>query len=286
MVLNNKKVYLCECNVFICFIMNRFNQRTVWITGASSGIGKSCAEEFAKEGANLILTALESDLLEEVKNQCLKNGAADVYLLPFDLSNLERLDKLAENAWNVFGKIDVLYNNAGISQRASTIETEMNVIRKIMDINYFAAVMLTKNILPKMIINGGGQLAVTTSIAGKFGFPLRSAYCSSKHALYGFFETVQAEYYSQNIHVTIVCPGRVQTNISRYALEKDGTPHGQLDQGQAGGVTSEAAAKKIVRAIYKRKREILVGKKELIMVYIKRFSPALAAKMARNLKPM
>ena len=266
--------------------MGTFSQKTVWITGASSGIGKACAEEFAKEGATLILTALEEDLLEEVKIQCVKNGASAVSLLPFDLSNLEKLNELAEKAWSVFGKIDILYNNAGISQRASTVETEMKVIHKVMDLNYFAPVILTKNILPKMLTKGAGQLVVTTSIAGKFGFPLRSAYCSSKHALYGFFETIQAEYFAQNIRVTIVCPGRVQTNISRYALEKDGTPHGKLDKGQAGGVTSEAAAKQIVRAVYKQKREVFVGKKELLMVHIKRFFPALAAKMARNLKPM
>ena len=266
--------------------MNKFSQKTVWITGASSDIGKACAEEFAKEGATLILTALEEDLLEEVKTQCVKNGASDVYLLPFDLSNLGKLDELAEKAWNIFGRIDILYNNAGVSQRASTVETEMKVIHKVMDLNYFAPVILTKNILPKMLVRGAGQLVITTSIAGKFGFPLRSAYCSSKHALYGFFETIQAEYFAQNIRVTIVCPGRVQTNISRYALEKDGTPHGKLDEGQAGGVSSETAAKQIVRAVYKQKREVFVGKKELLMVYIKRFFPALAAKMARKLKPM
>ena len=266
--------------------MKKFEGKVVWITGASSGIGKACAEEFANEGAQLILTALEEDLLQVVKTQCIKNGAPAIYLLPVDLSNLEKLNELAEKAWDIFGKIDVLYNNAGISQRAATVETEMQVIHKIMNLNYFAPVVLTKKILPKMIAQGGGQLAVTTSIAGKFGFPLRSAYCSSKHALYGFFETVQAEYYQQNIRVTMVCPGRVQTNISRYALEKDGTPHGKLDQGQAGGITSEAAAQKIVRSVYKQKREVLVGGKELIMVYIKRFFPALAAKMARKLKTM
>ena len=264
--------------------MNKFNGKVVWITGASSGIGRACAEEFAKEGAKLILTDLEENFLEEVKNQCFKNGSSAVFLLPFDLSNLEKLNKLAEKAWKAFGKIDILFNNAGLSQRANTVEAEMKVFHKIMDLNYFAPVILTKTILPKMIASGKGQLVVTTSIAGKFGFPLRSAYCSSKHALYGFFETVQAEYFTQNIRVTIVCPGRVQTNISRYALEKDGTPHGKLDQGQAEGITAEAAAKKIVQAVYKQKREVLVGGKELIMVYIKRFLPAVAAKMARKLK--
>jgi len=194
------------------------------------------------------------------------------------------VESLANKALQQYGRIDILYNNAGISQRSATLETDMSVIRKIMDINYYAAVVLTKTILPQMISNGGGQLVVTSSIAGKFGFPLRSAYCSSKHALYGFFETIQAEYYNQNIHVTIVCPGRVRTNISFYALEKDGTKHGKLDAGQAGGISAEKAAKQIVNAIYYKKREILIGGKELIMTYIKRFFPNLAAKLARKLK--
>jgi short-subunit dehydrogenase len=127
---------------------------------------------------------------------------------------------------------------------------------------------------------------VTTSIAGKFGFPLRCAYSSSKHALYGFFETVQAEYFNQNIRVTIVCPGRVQTKISFYALEKNGVPHGKIDKGQAGGVTPEYAAKKIVKAVNKEKKEVLIGKKELLMVYIKRFLPSLSAKIARKIEAM
>ena len=162
----------------------------------------------------------------------------------------------------------------------------MRVINKVMDINWFAPVIMTKVILPKMIANGGGQLVVTTSINGRFGFPLRCAYSSSKHALYGFFETVQAEYYKDNIRVTIVCPGRVQTRISFYALEKDGKQHSKMDAGQAGGCTPEQAGRKIVKAVYRKKREVLVGKKELLMVYIKRFFPGLAAKIARSIDPM
>lgn len=155
-----------------------------------------------------------------------------------------------------------------------------------MAVDYFAPVILTKNILPRMIEKGGGQLVVTTSISGRFGFPLRSAYCSAKHALYGFFETVQAEYYDQNVRVTFVCPGRVRTNISFYALEKDGRQHGKLDAGQAGGTTPEYAARRIVNAVYKRKREVLIGKKELLMLYFKRFLPGLTAVLARNIKSM
>ena len=266
--------------------MKSFKDKIIWITGASSGIGEATAYTFAKEGAKLILTALETDILENVKTKALGLGASAVEILPFDLARLHELDHLADKALGKFGRIDILYNNAGISQRGNTMDTSMDVIRKIMDVNYFAPVMLTKIVLPKMVEQGGGQLVVTTSIAGKFGFPLRCAYSSSKHALYGFFETVQAEYFEQNIRVTIVCPGRVQTKISFYALEKDGSQHGKIDKGQAGGVTAEYAAKKIVKAIRKEKREVLVGKKELLMVYIKRFFPSLAAKIARNIETM
>lgn len=266
--------------------MKKFYQnKVVWITGASSGIGEACAYELSKQQAKLILTALEEDVLQKVKEKCLQLGANEVCVLAADLCQLENLERLAENAWNCFGKIDLLYNNAGISQRAKTLDTSLDVFHKIMDVNYFAPAILTKAILPKMIENGGGQLAVTTSISGKFGFPLRSAYCSSKHALYGFFETVQAEYFNDNIRVTIVCPGRVQTNISFYALEKDGKRHGKLDAGQAKGVTPEQAAKKIIRAFENKKPEILIGKSELIMVFIKRFFPNLCRKLVRKIKP-
>lgn len=265
---------------------NYFYNKVIWVTGASSGIGEACVYELAKQHAKLILTALEEDLLQQVKEKCLQFGAQEVFVLPADLSQLESLELLTEQAWNHFGSIHMIYNNAGISQRATTIDTDMSVFHKIMDINYFAPVIITKTLLPKMIANGGGQIAVTTSISGKFGFPLRSAYCSSKHALYGFFETIETEYFKDNIRVTIVCPGRVQTHISFYALEKDGNPHGKLDPGQAKGVTAEQAAKKIVYAFEKNKTEVFVGKSELMMVYIKRFFPKLCRKIARKIKAM
>lgn len=266
--------------------MENYKDKVVWITGASSGIGRETAYRFAEAGAKLILTALEEDILEQMTTECKGKGAMDAKALPFDLSRTEQLDDLAQNALSAFGHIDLLYNNAGISQRGTTIETDINVIRKIMDIDFYAPVILTKAVLPSMIENGGGQLAVTTSIAGLFGFPLRCAYSSAKHALYGFFETVAAEYHSKGIHVTIVTPGRVQTNISVNSLEKDGSRHGKMDAGQAGGITPRKASEKIFKAISKRKREALVGSSELIMAYIKRFFPGLCAKLARSIKPM
>lgn len=266
--------------------MSHFSNKVVWITGASSGIGEAVAYRFAQEGARLIVSALEADLLEQVAERCRVLGAPDARPLPCDLSQLDTLPQLADAAWNLFGHIDIFYNNAGISQRGTTVETEMHVIRKVMDIDFYAPVILTKAILPRMIAQGGGQLAVTTSIAGCFGFPMRCAYSSAKHALYGFFETVHAENYKDNIRVTIVCPGRVRTNISLHALEKDGRQHGKMDAGQAKGITPEKAARKIVRAIYRRRREVLIGSTELTMAYIKRFFPGLCARLARKVKSM
>ena len=144
---------------------------------------------------------------------------------------------------------------------------------------------IARTVLPRMLAQGGGHIAVTSSISGKFGFPLRSAYCSAKFAVYGFFETLQAEYYHRGIRVTIVCPGRVQTAISMSALDKGGKPHGQMDPGQAGGISPERAARTIVRAIDRGRREVLVGAGELTMVYIKRFFPGLCARLVRRIKP-
>lgn len=257
------------------------NNKTIWITGASSGIGEASAYQFAKEKANLILTATREDKLKEVQQKCISLGA-QCHILPYDLSDLENIDELTVKAISAFGNIDIAFLNAGISQRSKTLDTSFTVDEKIMSVNFFAPVKITKRLLPKMIENGGGTIAVTSSISGKFGFPLRSAYASSKFAVYGFFETVHAEYYNDNIRVVMVCPGRINTNISYNALEADGTKHAKMDSGQQGGMSAQKAAIKIVRAINNRKPEVLVGGKELIMVYIKRFCPSIARKLVRK----
>ena len=259
---------------------------SVWITGASSGIGEACAYRYAEEGARLVLTSSSVNRLEPVAARCRELGATEVSILPYDLTCLDGIEALTDKAWDAMKGIDIVMLNAGISQRTNVEDTSMEMVRKIMEINYFAPVAIAKCLLPKMVGRGYGKIAVTTSIAGRFGFPLRCGYSSSKFALYGFFETLQAEYYDKGIRVTIVCPGRVQINISRYALDKGGKPHGVMDPGQAGGMTAEAAARVITRAIAKEKKEVLVGRKELLMVYIKRFFPDLCATLARKIKPM
>ena len=261
-----------------------FDNKTVWITGASSGIGEACAYLFAKENANLILTSSRANALSVTLDKCLELGA-NCKILPYDLSDIDGIPALVEEAVKCFGGIDILYHNAGISQRGLAGETLFEVDKRIMDINFFAPVLISKLVLPGMLAKQCGTIAVTTSITGKFGFPLRSSYSASKHALYGYFESLQAEYYRQNIRVVMICPGRVNTSISMNALEPDGKQHGILDKGQSGGITATKAAKQIVNAIYHQKAEILIGGKELIMVYIKRLLPFLARILVRKINP-
>lgn len=260
--------------------------RIVWITGASSGIGEACAYRYAADGCKLVLTSSSRERLETVAEECRCRGASDVRVLPYDLSEPEGIKLLTREAWAAFGGIDILFCNAGISQRTRVENTPLPMVRKIMEVNFFASVSLAEAILPLMTDNGGGRIAVTTSIAGRFGFPLRCAYSASKHALYGFFETLRAENHDKGISITFVCPGRVRTNISFNALDKGGVRHGKMDPGQEGGISPEKAARTIVRAIEKRKNEVLVGRSELLMVYVKRFFPNLCTRLARKINPV
>jgi len=265
--------------------MRNYRDKIIWITGASSGIGAATAERFARDGAKLILSARNEAALKEVEESCRAAGASDVCILPADLSVLEGLEALAGRAWDAFGGIDVFLANAGISQRCYTADADLEVIRKVMDLDYYSPVILVKSLLPRMIERGGGQLACTSSIAGLFGSKQRSAYCSAKAAIRLFFETVGVEYYDQGIRTTVLIPGRVKTRISFSALERGGKAHGRMDEGQAKGISSEKAARTIYKAIAREKREQLTGGAELLMVYIKRFFPGLCFRISRALNP-
>jgi len=262
----------------------KFKDKIIWITGAASGIGEALAYQSVKYGGKLILSDIDEPGLLRVVTVC-KSSGASVLNLPLDLSSEKSIEKAVLIAMEHFGRVDVLINNGGISQRSMTWETPLEVDYKIMKINFFGAVVLTKAVLPHMMEQGGGYIAATSSITGKFGFPLRSAYAASKHATQGFFETLGIELAGRNISVTIAMPGRVQTNISLHALTGDGTPHGKMDPGQATGIPADLCARKYMDAIYKRKPEILIGGKELMMVHIRRFLPSLFYRMARKIKP-
>jgi len=254
--------------------MKNLKEKVVWITGASSGIGEALAYALAKEGAYLVLSARDADKLETVKARCLQ-VTSKCWVQPVDLTDIARLDQLVTTVLEQAGQIDVLVNNAGRSQRSLARETPLQNDRSIMEINFFSVVALTKLVLPHLLKRQSGHLVVISSVTGKFGVPMRTAYSASKHALQGFFEALRAELANENITVTIVSPGRIKTNISRNALTKDGQSYNKMDPGQANGVSAERCADRIVHAIKKDKKELFVGKKEILMVYIRRFLPAL-----------
>ncbi len=258
--------------------------KTIWITGATSGIGEALALQYATHGCNLILSARRQAELEKVAEICTNRGAK-CYVLPLDLSSINNPEALVNEALAFTGTVDILINNGGISQRGLAAQTSMEVVRRIMEVNFFGQVALSSALLTHFIKAGGGQFAVMSSIIGKFGFGLRSSYAASKHALHGYFESLAIENFKHNIHVTMICPGRILTNISLNAVNADGTNYGKLDKGQKNGIAVEVCADKIIQAIESKKPEILIGKLDLIMVYLKRFLPGVFFKKAVSLEP-
>ncbi|KPK85018.1 MAG: short-chain dehydrogenase [Bacteroides sp. SM23_62_1] len=263
----------------------KFKNKVVWITGASSGIGEALAYEFTHEGAKTILSSNEPEELEGVKKRCEEMGGESCVLF-LDLLDTPSLGEATKKAIEKYGCIDILINNGGISHRSMVHETDIDFDRRIMEIDFFSYIILTKSLLPHMLERGGGQIAVTSSLSGIFGFPLRSAYAAAKHAVKGYFETVSIELRDRNIFVTIAYPGRIRTNISLRALTKDGKPQGVMDKGLAGGLPVEKCAKIYVNAIYKKRREVLIGGRELLMAYIRRFCPRLFWRLVGRVSPV
>jgi dehydrogenase/reductase SDR family member 7B len=258
--------------------------KKVWITGAASGIGRALATDYAKRGAIPILSDRDEEGLRAAVSDCESEGVKAVFA-PFDLGNPEQIKSMVSRVLKEHPKIDILISNGGISQRSLAMETPVEIDRKILEINFFGAITLTKALLPALVAEGGGNIAVTSSMTGKFGFPLRTAYCASKHAVQGYFEALRAELHDQKVKVTIISPGRVRTNISLNAIDKEGNKHGVLDPGQAGGISPEKCARKIIRAINQNKKELWVGGSEILMIYIRIYLTPLFHILARKIKP-
>ena len=263
--------------------MQLFDGKVVWITGASSGIGEALVYAFVKRKAIVIASSNDLKALELVKLNC-DSFSENVYCVPFDLSDTNNVSQIVKEQIKTLNHIDILINLGGVSQRAEIVETPIWLDRKIMEINYFGTIALTKEVLPFMIARKSGFVLATSSISGRFGFPLRSAYSASKQALHGFFETLYLENKKYNIKSSVIIPGRVRTNISVNALNPEGKAHGKLDDGQSGGLLPEEAAQIIIKGILKNKREILVGKSELIMLFVRRYIPFLFFRIADKIK--
>ncbi|MFN8239859.1 MAG: SDR family NAD(P)-dependent oxidoreductase [Bacteroidales bacterium] len=244
--------------------MYQFKGKVVWITGASSGIGEALVNLMVSLGAHVIASSNEASELERVKNSVKGEGTIDT--ISFDLSDTTGIEKIVSEQLNKTGRIDILVNLGGISQRARIDETPLWLDRRIMEINYFGTIALTKAVLPYMIKQGSGHVLATSSIAGRFGFPLRSAYSASKQALHGFFETLHLENKKHNVKASVIIPGRVRTKISFRALDPK-VKHSEIRSGSGKGISPEKAARQILNGIKKNKREILVGSTELVMLY-------------------
>lgn len=257
------------------------NQKVVWITGASAGIGEAIAYQYAKKGFRLVISARREDALIQVKNNCI--SPKDVLVLPLDLTNSKEFNSKTQEVISHFGRIDILVNNGGISQRSLTSETSEEIDRKVMEVNYFGNIALTKAVLPQFIKQKSGHIVVVSSLTGIFGFYLRSAYAASKHALHGFYESLFLEEEKNGLKVTIVCPGFINTDISKNALVASGKSSGKMDDNQAKGMSPQECASQIVKAQQKNIREIVIGK-EKYGVMLKRFFPALFWSMLKKKK--
>ncbi len=249
-----------------------FSGKVVWITGASSGIGEALVKAFAKQGTKIILTARREQELQRVQKEAgLTNENS--FIFPLDLYHMEGFSEAVGKVKQRFGAIDILICNAGIAQRFSVIESTMEVNRQIMELNFFSVIALTKSVLPGMLEKKSGRIVVISSVMGKIGMPGSSMYCASKHALQGFFDSLRAEVYKDNIGVIVICPGYIKTNVSVNAVTAQGDAHGKMDKGQEHGMSPDKCAAGILKAVAKGKDEFFIGGKELLAVRFSRLFP-------------
>jgi NADP-dependent 3-hydroxy acid dehydrogenase YdfG len=265
-----------------------FKNQVVWITGASSGIGEALALQFASEGSRLVLSARRENELNRVRDLCIAKDLhpEQVLVIPLDVTNHDSMPAAVEKVKTTFGRIDILFNNAGISQRSRCIDTDMAVYRTIMEVDVLGQIAMTKAVLPVMLEQGSGHLAVTSSVAGKIGAPMRTGYCAAKHAMMGFFDALRAETARDGLKVTTITPGYIKTNVSLNALDGEGNEFGKVDDDIANGMDVNKCAEVILDGMRKGKPEIPVGEGfEMKALALKRFFPNLVFKKVENLTP-
>lgn len=258
----------------------KYFNKVVWLTGASSGIGEQLAYKLYACGAKLILSARNVQKLTEVAGKCNFKNAP--FILPVDLSDQSSLSGKCREAVERYGHIDFLFNIAGVAHRDYALNTEMKTDRKIMQVNYFGTIEISKFVLKEMLKKGYGHIVVTSSLSGKYGVPLLSAYSASKHALHGFFESLRAEVFKQNIKITIIIPGFIKTPITRNALKGDGRPFGEMLKVQEKGYSASECAEKILEAVGNEKEEIFIGGPERFTLILNRIFPGYFTKFIRS----
>jgi dehydrogenase/reductase SDR family member 7B len=266
-------------------VMKDFTDKIVWITGASSGIGEALAYAFSAAGARILLSSRRTDELERVKAACAHPDLARV--LPLDLLDHASFAERTAEAIGAFGHVDIMVHNGGVSSRSLVTETEMDVHRRLMEVDYFSYVALTKALLPHFTGRKSGRFVVMSSVMGKIGTPMRSAYAAAKHALHGFFDCLRAEVSPMGIGVTVLTPGYIRTNISLHALTKDGSALGQASRNIEKGLPPDEAARQILRAVGRREFETYIGKRsgEMFALLLNRWVPGALMRRAPKLMP-
>lgn len=274
---------LLSFRIFYAKLLAMVDKNAVyWITGASSGIGEALAREVYLRGGRVILSARNEEKLTAICRDW--QDAERWMILPLDMINHELMEAAAQRAWDRWEQLDVLINNAGISQRSTAIDTNYDVMKTIMDVNYMGSAWLTRCVLPYMIKQKKGAIAAVSSVAGKFATPLRSSYSASKMALQGYYDGLRAEIHNQGISVSLIIPGFVNTGISLNALEGNGKKHGVMDSNQAAGIPPEKAALIALKGIAGGKREIYMGIKPKIhlALFLSRMIPGILARIVRS----
>ena len=253
-----------------------FQDQVIWITGASSGIGEALVRSFAARGAAVVLSARREAELQRVRQQLLEEGvsAERVMVLPLDVTDYAAMPAAVQRVQDSFARIDMLINNAGISQRSFCVDTDMEVYRTLFEVDVLGQIALTKQVLPVMITQGSGRLVVTSSIAGKVGAPQRTGYCAAKHAVMGFFDALRTEVAHQGVRVSTVVPGFIATSIARNALTGSGAAKDSAEADIDEGMDADRCAEVVVEALARGEEEIAVGEGPIMgLLDLKRADP-------------
>lgn len=257
--------------------MKDFAGQVVWITGASSGIGEALAYAFARAGAQLVLSARRADALEAVRARCERPEAHLV--LPFDITKVDEHTGHVDQVLRRFGQVDLLINNAGVSQRSLVKDTALHVDRLLFETDYFGPVALVKAVLPHMLTRGRGHLAVVSSVAGLVATPMRSSYSAAKAAIIAFHDALRAELAGTGLKVSVLCPGFVATNVAEAALTGDGTPAAGKHRQPKYAMSSETFAHKALASLARGEELAVIARRERLLWWIARASPWAAARI-------
>ncbi len=262
--------------------MSFFSSKTIWVTGASSGIGEALVKAFSKAGAELIISSRRIQELERVRSEC--HHPKKIAILPLDLEKNHDAENWVEDAWTRFGKIDILINNAGLGQFGTVMKTNISVERKLFEINFFGAVSITKAILPKMLDHGAGKIVSTISIASKFGQSNLAAYSASKAALLLYFESLKEELIDTPINIQVINPGFINTNVMVNSLDANGLPLNKSSRAQEKGMPTDKFANRFLKAVSGNKYHTYIGRKELMAIPFHFLAPGLFYKLLRKSK--